>query len=138
MGSLAEIVSPTIALTAEYLNICKSRIDLTRSGSSLPEKSGQCQPSRSQRRPCQMGRFRLQKADEQRRKVHCGRIAERARDVAEESRSRALFDLDQLQRFAAGTFEHHGSSVTQPIYLCQELDVFGSQLGHPSVEIRDA
>jgi hypothetical protein len=40
----------------------------------------------------------------------------------------ALFDLDQLERFAAGPFDHHGTGVAERVGLAQERDPFGAQL----------
>src|ERR1035437_3542995 len=50
-----------------------------------------------------------------------------------------LSNLDQLQRFAARAFDHHGASVAELIGgLLEECDAFASELGDPGVEIGDA
>src|SRR5438477_601180 len=48
-----------------------------------------------------------------------------------------LLDLDQLESFAAGPFEHHRAGVAELVGLA-ELDALATQLRHPGVEIGDA
>jgi len=57
VGSLAEIVSPTIALTAEYLNMqVKARPDPQRKQSIRIKRT--VSTWQEPVRPCQMGKFR--------------------------------------------------------------------------------
>ena len=51
---------------------------------------------------------------------------------------RGLLDLDQLDRFAARAFDHHGARVAELVGLFEERDAFAPQLGDPGVEIGDA
>src|SRR6202011_4019896 len=49
-----------------------------------------------------------------------------------------LFDLDQLDRLAARTFDHGGTRVAEPVRALQESDALAAQLGDPGIEIGDA
>src|SRR5438046_5029083 len=49
-----------------------------------------------------------------------------------------IFDLDQLDGFAARTFDHRGAHLTELVGLGEEGDALVAQLGDPGVEIGDA
>ena len=49
-----------------------------------------------------------------------------------------LFDLYQLQGFAARAFDHNGTGVAENVGLFEEGHVFTAQFVDPGVEIGDA
>lgn len=103
MGSLAEIVSPTIALTAEYLNMqVKARPDSQRKQSIRIKMIVSTRKEPVQSLP--NGQVRPIDKREKCRAISSQDVG--ARGTAR-SRGRSLPDLDELQRFPVRAFDQH-------------------------------